>query len=91
MDNTQVLVLLAGIVVAAVVARIIRARLRGAPPIGQYDVLMKRAEAHAEKSAFLKKALADYRKTGHLSARQVKAVERALERVESAVPKTTRS
>jgi hypothetical protein len=84
MKTEHFLILLAGAVVAAVIARIIRARMRAAPKIGDHDVLMKRAEAHVEKSAFLKKASADYRKTGHLSARQVEAVENALARLETA-------
>ncbi len=83
MDNTQFLILLAGVVAAAVVARLIRARLKGAPPISKHDVLMKRAEAYAEKSGFLKKAVRDYKANRHLSVRQLEEVEKALERTES--------
>ncbi len=68
--------------VIAIAIRVVRARMKGAPPTGKHDVLMKRAAAHVDKSAFLKKACADYRATGHLSARQVEGVEKALERVE---------
>jgi len=50
--------------------------------IGQHDVLMKRAEAHADRSAFLAKACKDYRANRHLSPRQLEAVEDALERLE---------
>ena len=83
MDSTQIWILVIGAVVAAVVGRLLRARMKGAPPIGRHDVLMKRAETHADRSPFLKKAFADYRKTGHLSERQVEAVEKALERIEA--------
>jgi hypothetical protein len=74
MDSTQIWILVIGAVVAAVVGRLLRARLKGGAPIGRHDILMKRAEVHADKSAFLRKALTDYRKTGHLSERQVEAV-----------------
>jgi hypothetical protein len=68
----------------AIVIKLWRAeRARNRAPVGKHDVLMKRAAAHEDKSVFLKKALRDYRATGHLSARQVEAVEKALERVES--------
>ncbi len=80
--STEFLIFAVAAIVVAVAIRLVRARLKDAPPIGRHDVLMKRAEANVEESAFLKKACADYRKTGHLSARQVEAVEKALESAE---------
>ncbi len=72
-------------VLTAVIVRLyIRRNEPGRNRIGNHDVLMKRAEAHVDKSGFLKKACADYRKTGHLSARQVEQVEKALARVDPA-------
>lgn len=55
--------------------------------IGNHDQLMKRAEAHADQSAFLRKACKEYRANRHLSARQVEAVENALERLERKKPR----
>ena len=68
----------------AVVIKLVRAdRAARRAPIGRHDIMMKRAEAHADKSAFLRKAVRDYKANRHLSERQVEAVERALERVET--------
>lgn len=53
--------------------------------IGRHDLLMKRAEAYEAQSSFLRKTLADYRKHGHLSERQVEQVEKAIERAEARV------
>jgi hypothetical protein len=52
--------------------------------IGRHDLLMKRAEAYETQSSFLRKTLADYRKHGHLSERQVEQIEKAIERQETA-------
>ena len=75
-------------VTAVITAVIVRLYINRNDParnrIGNHDVLMRRAEAYVDKSGYLKKACADYRKTGHLSARQVEQVEKALARVEPA-------
>lgn len=70
-------------VVVAVGIQFYRARRTAkSEPIGQHDLLMKRAEAHADGSAFLRKACKEYRANRHLSPRQLEAVETALERLE---------
>ncbi len=87
MDQTQFLIVIGVTVVVAIAARILRARMKAPAPIGRHDALIKRAEVHVESSAFLKKAIRDYRATGHLSERQVEAVEKAIERAESSKSK----
>ena len=68
---------------AAIAVKLWRAeRKRQRAPIGNNDLLMKRAEAYADRSAFLRKACRDYKANKHLSARQLEEVEKALERVE---------
>lgn len=70
-------------VVVAVGIQFYRARRAAkSERVGPHDLLMKRAEAHAEGSAFLAKACKDYRANRHLSPRQIEAVETALERLE---------
>jgi hypothetical protein len=70
-------------IVVAIGIQLYRARrAAGSERIGQHDVLMKRAEAHAGRSAFLAKACKEYRANRHLSPRQLEAVEDALERLE---------
>jgi len=70
-------------VVVAVGIQLYRARRAArSERIGQHDDLMKRAEAHADRSAFLAKACKEYRANRHLSPRQLEAVEDALERLE---------
>ena len=66
----------------AIIVKLWRAeRARSRAPIGKHDLLMKRAEAYADRSAFLRKACRDYKANKHLSARQLEEVEKALERV----------
>ena len=62
-------------------------RAAGREPIGDHDILMKRAEAHADQSAFLRKMCKEYRANRHLSERQLEAVETALERLEKKKPR----
>ncbi|MBN9088945.1 MAG: hypothetical protein J0J01_18720 [Reyranella sp.] len=70
-------------VVVAVGIQLYRARRAArSERTGPHDLLMKRAQAHADGSAFLAKACKEYRANRHLSARQVEAVETALERLE---------
>lgn len=75
------------VVVAAIVAIGIRVyRARSAPgrtqPPHVHDTLMKRAEAHAGQSSFLKKVCREYKANGHISDRQAEAVMKALARLE---------
>ena len=84
-DLQALLIAASAAAVVAIAIRLYRARSAArSPRIGHHDILMKRAEAHVDRSAFLRKACRDYRATGHLSERQVEAVERALERAETA-------
>jgi hypothetical protein len=70
-------------VVVAVGIQLYRARRAArSERVGRHDLLMKRAEAHADGNAFLAKACKDYRANRHLSPRQIEAVETALERLE---------
>jgi hypothetical protein len=86
-----VLIASAAAAVVAIAIRLYRARSAARTrPIGRHDILMKRAEAHIDSNAFLRKACRDYRATGHLSERQVEAVERALERTEATASKSRR-
>jgi hypothetical protein len=79
----EFLIAIAAALGVAIVIKLVRAdRAARRAPIGKHDLLMKRAEAQMEKSAFLRKAVRDYKANGHLSERQVEAVETALERVE---------
>jgi hypothetical protein len=72
-------------IVVAVAIRLWRARNDpNRNRIGRHDILMRRAEVFAGTNAFLRKACADYRKSGHLSERQLEAVEKALARLETA-------
>ncbi len=72
--------------VAAVVAvgiKLYRARSaaqREVPHV--HDALMKRAEAHATASPFLRKVCQEYKANGHISNRQAKAVAKAVARIE---------
>jgi hypothetical protein len=83
-DLQALLIAASAAAVVAIAIRLFRARSAARnQPIGRHDILMQRAQAHVAKSAFLRKACRDYRATGHLSDRQVEAVERALERTEA--------
>ena len=74
--------------VVAVSIKLYRAhRANQSEPIGNHDLLMKRAETHAGQSAFLRKMCKEYRANRHLSERQVEAVEDALERLEKKKPR----
>jgi len=75
------------VVVAVVVAIGIRlflarnaARSKGPPHI--HDALMKRAQAHADASPFLRKVCREYEANGHISNRQAEAVSEAIARAE---------
>ena len=71
----------AGIV--AVGIKLWRARHAGrSAPLSALDALMKRAEAHAEESPFLRTVSRQYKTGGHISKRQIDSVTRALARLE---------
>ena len=83
-DLKALLIAASAAAVVAIVIKLFRARAAARNPrIGRHDVLMKRAEAYADSSSFLKKACHEYRANRHLSDRQVEAVEKALARAEA--------
>jgi hypothetical protein len=71
--------------VVAVAIRVWRARAaaRNRGPAHIHEPLMKRAEALAEKSAFLRKVCREFKANGHISNRQAEAVRKAIARIES--------
>jgi len=80
---TEILIVLGVAAVVAIGIRVFRANSaaqREAPHI--HDALMKRAEAHAATSSFLRKVCQEYKANGHISNRQAEAVAKALARLE---------
>ncbi len=84
MQLTEILIVIVTALVVAIVVRMFRlrrdARARG--PAHIHEALMKRAELHTERSAFLKKVVLEFKANGHVSNRQAEAVEEALKRIE---------
>jgi hypothetical protein len=76
--------LIFAIVTVIVAATVFFLRRRaGRPPPGEHEALMKRAETHAGKNAFLRNMCRQYKASGHLSQRQAEQVEKALARLEN--------
>ncbi|MDP1841689.1 MAG: hypothetical protein Q8N31_22190 [Reyranella sp.] len=80
-ETADLLILVIVTVVVAVTITVFRRRASRPPP-AQHDALMKRAEALAEKSPFLKNACREYRANNHLSKRQAGQVAKAVARLE---------
>jgi hypothetical protein len=82
---TEILIAASASVVMAVTLRIIRARRakRDRGPAHIHEPLMKRAEAHADKSAFLRNVCREFKANGHISNRQAEAVQKALRQIEA--------
>jgi len=55
---------------------------RNPTPTGIHDALIKQAEAYADRSPFLKTVCKQYRLNGHISERQVDAINNAIARLE---------
>lgn len=72
-------------VVVAVAIRVVRARraARNRAPAHIHGALMRRAEACADKSAFLRKVCREFKANGHVSNRQAQAVAKAIARIEA--------
>ena len=72
-------------VIVAVGIRIMRARTeaRNRGPAHIHEPLMKRAEAFADQSPFLRKVCHEFEANGHISNRQAEAVRKALARFEA--------
>ncbi len=84
MQLTEILIVVAVAFVVAVVIRVVRARqaARNRGPAHIHEALMKRAELHADRSAFLRKVVSEFQANGHVSNRQAEAVAKALKRLE---------
>lgn len=80
---TEILIVVGVAAVVAIGIKLYRARRaaqREAPHV--HDALMKRAEAHAGTSPFLRKVCQEYKANGHISNRQAEAVAKAVARIE---------
>lgn len=84
MQLTEILIVVAVAFVVAVVIRVVRARqaARNRGPAHIHEALMKRAELHTDRSAFLRKVVSEFQANGHVSNRQAEAVAKALKRLE---------
>jgi hypothetical protein len=82
---TEILIAAGVAMVVAIGIRIYRARTaaRQRGPAHIHEALMKRAEALADKSPFLRKVSAEFKANGHISNRQAEAVQKAIARIES--------
>ena len=82
---TEIAIAVVSAVIVAVVIRIFRARAdaRTRGPVHIHEPLMKRAEALAAQSAFLRKVTREFKANGHISNRQAEAVRKALTRFEA--------
>lgn len=84
MQLTEILIVVVTALVVAIAVKIFRARrdARNRGPAHIHEGLMKRAELHIERSAFLRKVVLEFKANGHVSNRQAEAVEKALKRLE---------
>ena len=82
---TEIGIAMATAVVVAIGIRVYRARseARNRGPAHIHEPLMKRAEALADQSPFLRKVSREYKANGHISNRQADAVKKAIERIEA--------
>jgi hypothetical protein len=82
---TEILIAAGAAVLVAVAIRVVRARRarRDRGPTHIHEELMKRAEAHADKSPFLRTVSREFKANGHISNRQAEAVKKALARIEA--------
>ena len=82
---TEILIAAGVALVVAVAIRVYRARkaARDRGPAHIHEALMKRAEAVADKSPFLRKVCREFKANGHISNRQAEAVKKAIARIEA--------
>jgi hypothetical protein len=80
---TQMAIATVAAIVVAVAIKLYRARSerRSRGPAHVHGPLMKRAEAHAAQSPFLRNVCREYKANGHISDRQAEAVAKALARI----------
>lgn len=81
---TELLVVAGVALVVAIAIRVVRARIaaRNRGPAHIHEALMKRADALADKSPFLRKVSREFKANGHVSNRQAEAVRKAIARIE---------
>jgi hypothetical protein len=81
---TEIVIAMVTAVVAAIGIRVYRARseARNRGPVHIHEPLMKRAEAFADQSPFLRKVCREFKANGHISNRQAEAVRKAVARLE---------
>jgi type IV secretory pathway protease TraF len=82
---TEIAIAAGAAVIVAVAIRVVRARraARDRGPVHIHEPLMKRAEALADKSPFLRNVCREFKANGHISNRQAAAVKKAIERIEA--------
>ncbi len=80
---TQIVIATVAAITVAVAIKLYRAwsARPGQGPGHIHDALMKRAEAHAAQSPFLRNVCREYKANGHISDRQAEAVAKALARM----------
>lgn len=82
---TEILIAAGTAMVVAIGIRLYRARAaaRAGGPAHIHEALMKRAEALADESPFLRKVSAEFKANGHISNRQAEAAKKAIARIEA--------
>ena len=82
---TEILIVAGFALVVAIAIRVVRARMaaRNRGPAHIHEALMKRAEALADRSPFLRKVSREFKANGHISNRQADAVKKAIARIEA--------
>lgn len=85
MNLTGILIAAGAAMLVAVVIRFVRARRarHSRRPVHVHEPLMKRAEAYADESPFLRNVCREFKANGHISNRQAEAVKKALARIEA--------
>lgn len=85
MQPTEILIVVGVALVVAIAIKVFRARqaARNRGPAHAHEALMKRAELHTDRSAFLRKVVREFKANGHVSNRQADAVAKALKRLEA--------
>lgn len=81
-ETADIIVFIVAAATATAITILIRRR-RNRPSARPYDSLMKRAEAQADRSPFLKNMCRQYNANGHLSPRQIEQIVKALGRLET--------
>ena len=81
----EILIVVSVAAIVAIAIKVVRAATaRRRQPRHIHDALMKRAEAYAADSPFLRKICREYKANGHISNRQADAVAKAIARIEAA-------